>query len=106
MTKATDIGVEGYELFVQDVMTGKLGWEFKLHSPPWAGVLSTAGGLVFGGSEEGNFFALDADTGKSLWQFQTGGRIHANPVSFGIDGRQHIAIAAGNAILVFGLPGE
>src|SRR5438132_13510359 len=89
-----------------DVMTGKLAWEFKLHSPPWAGLLSTAGGLVFGGSEEGNFFALDADTGKRLWQFQTGGRVHANPVSFAIDGRQHIAIASGNALLVFGLPPE
>jgi alcohol dehydrogenase (cytochrome c) len=89
-----------------DVMTGKIMWEFKLHSPPWAGVLSTAGGLVFGGSEEGNFFALDAATGKSRWQFQTGGRVHANPVSFAIDGRQHIAIASGNALLVFGLPLE
>jgi alcohol dehydrogenase (cytochrome c) len=68
--------------------------------------LSTAGRLVFGGSEEGNFFALGAETGKSLWQFQTGGRIHANPVFFVIDGRQHIAIAAGNALLVFGLPSE
>jgi alcohol dehydrogenase (cytochrome c) len=89
-----------------DVLTGKLRWEFKLHSPPWAGLLSTAGGLVFGGSEEGNFFALHAETGQSLWQFQTGGRVHANPVSFAIDGRQHIAIASGNAILVFGLPSE
>ena len=89
-----------------DVLTGKLRWEFKLHSPPWAGLLSTAGGLVFGGSEEGNFFALDAETGQSLWQFQTGGRVHANPVSFAIDGRQHVAIAAGNALLVFGLPSE
>jgi alcohol dehydrogenase (cytochrome c) len=86
-----------------DVMTGKLKWEFRLHSPPWAGLLSTAGGLVFGGSSEGNFFALDAETGKSLWQFQTGGHIHANPVSFAVDGRQQIAIAAGNALLVFGL---
>jgi alcohol dehydrogenase (cytochrome c) len=89
-----------------EVMTGKLKWEFRLHSPPWAGVLSTAGGLVFGGSEEGNFYALDAETGKSLWQFQTGGRIAANPTSFSIDGRQHVAIAAGNALLVFGLPSE
>jgi alcohol dehydrogenase (cytochrome c) len=89
-----------------DVMTGKQRWEFRLHSPPWAGLLSTAGGLVFGGSSEGNFFALDAETGKSLWQFQTGGHIHANPVSFAMDGRQHIAIAAGNALVVFGLPVE
>jgi alcohol dehydrogenase (cytochrome c) len=62
--------------------------------------------VVFGGSSEGNFFALDAETGKSLWQFQTGGHIHANPVAFAIDGRQHIAIAAGNALIVFGLPLE
>ncbi len=87
-----------------EVMTGERRWEFKLHSPPWAGVLSTAGGLVFGGSNEGNFFALDDRTGKALWQFQTGGAIRANPMSFSIDGRQHVAVAAGNAILVFGLP--
>jgi hypothetical protein len=47
-----------------------------------------------------------AETGTSLWQFQTGGRVHANPVSFTFDGRQHIVIASGNAILVFGLPSE
>ncbi|MBK7372962.1 MAG: PQQ-binding-like beta-propeller repeat protein [Saprospiraceae bacterium] len=46
-------------------------WEFKLQSPPWSGLLSTAGGLVFGGSVEGNFYALDADTGQSKWPFQT-----------------------------------
>jgi alcohol dehydrogenase (cytochrome c) len=89
-----------------DVMTGKMVWEFKLLSPPWAGLLSTAGGLVFGGSNEGHFYALDARTGKSLWHFQTGGPIRANPVSFALDGQQYIAIAAGNAILVFGLPPE
>ena len=48
-------------------------WEFKLPSPTWAGVLSTAGGLVFSGIEEGNFYALDAKSGKPLWQFPTGG---------------------------------
>ena len=43
-----------------EAATGKMKWEFTLKSPPWAGVISTAGGLVFGGSDEGNFFALDA----------------------------------------------
>src|SRR5581483_9200423 len=52
-----------------DPITGAQRWEFKLHSPPWAGVLSTAGGVVFSGSDEGNFYALDARTGKFLWQF-------------------------------------
>ncbi|HKA19744.1 MAG TPA: PQQ-dependent dehydrogenase, methanol/ethanol family [Blastocatellia bacterium] len=83
--------------------TGKLKWEFPLQSPPWAGVLSTAGGIVFGGSDEGNFYALDAMTGKPLWDFQTGGQIVANPISFQIDGRQHVAIAAGHSLFVFGL---
>jgi alcohol dehydrogenase (cytochrome c) len=86
-----------------EVETGKLRWEFRLHSPPWAGLLSTAGGLVFGGTDEGNFFALDAATGEARWQFQTGGTIHTNPISFAIDGAQHVAIASGVAIFVFGL---
>ncbi len=86
-----------------EAATGRQVWEFKLHSPSWAGVLSTAGGLVFSGSQEGNFFALDAKTGKPLWDFQTGGAIGANPISFTIDGHQHIAIAADRVLYVLGL---
>ncbi|HWQ33027.1 MAG TPA: PQQ-dependent dehydrogenase, methanol/ethanol family [Blastocatellia bacterium] len=87
-----------------EVATGRLKWEFRLQSPPWSGVLATAGGLVFGSAPEGNFYALDALSGKPLWDFQTGGYITANPVSFLIDGRQHVAIAAGQGLFVFGLP--
>ena len=83
--------------------TGEIKWEFKLLTPPWAGVLSTAGGLVFSGSDEGNFYALDARTGKPLWDFQTGGPIAANPVSFTIDGHQCIAIAADRVLYIFSL---
>ena len=82
---------------------GGMRWEFPMHSAPWAGVLATAGGLVFSGSDEGNFFALDAKTGKPLWDFQTGGRIAANPISFAVDGKQYIAIAANRVLYVFGL---
>jgi outer membrane protein assembly factor BamB len=87
-----------------EAATGKLRWEFRLHSPPWAGVLSTAGGLVFGGSDEGNFYALDALTGKPLWDFQTGGAIADNPMSYEVDGKQYVTIAAGHALFAFGLP--
>ncbi len=87
-----------------EATTGKLKWEFRLHTPAWSGVLATAGGLVFCGANEGNFFALDAATGKPLWDFQTGGVVVANPISFLIDGKQHVAIAAGQALFVFGLP--
>jgi len=58
---------------------------------------------VFGGSSEGNFYALDAISGKPLWEFQTGGSMASNPIAFQIDGKQHVAIAAGHAIFVFGL---
>jgi len=86
-----------------DVSTGKKKWEFRLQSPPWVGVLGTAGGLVFGGSNEGNFYALDAESGKALWEFQTGGGMASNPISFLIGGKQHVAVAAGHAVFVFGL---
>jgi alcohol dehydrogenase (cytochrome c) len=87
-----------------DAITGETKWSFRLQSPPWAGVMATAGGLVFGGSNEGNFFALDAASGTPLWDFQTGGTIEANPVSFLMDGKQCVAVAAGHAIVVFALP--
>ncbi|MCW5980374.1 MAG: PQQ-dependent dehydrogenase, methanol/ethanol family [Bryobacteraceae bacterium] len=89
-----------------EVETGRLKWEFPLHSPPWAGVLATAGGLVFSGSNEGNFFALDAATGKPLWDFQAGAQVRSNPISFLIDGRQHVAAGAGKTLFVFGLDGS
>jgi alcohol dehydrogenase (cytochrome c) len=84
--------------------TGKLVWEFPLKSPPWAGLMATAGGVVFGGSSEGMFYGLDAANGKPLWHFGTGAPIFANPVSFLVNGRQHVAIAAGNALFAFALP--
>ncbi len=87
-----------------DVTTGKEQWAFDLHSPPWAGVMATAGGLVFGGTNEGNFFALNDETGKRVWDFQLGGPIRANPISFMVDGKQCIAISGGNALFVFSLP--
>jgi alcohol dehydrogenase (cytochrome c) len=86
-----------------DVRTGERRWEFRLLTPPWSGVMATAGGLVFGGSNEGNVFALDAETGEALWEFQAGAAVRTNPVSFEIDGQQHVAIAAGSSLFVFGL---
>jgi alcohol dehydrogenase (cytochrome c) len=59
--------------------------------------------VVFGGSSEGFFFALDATGGKPLWRFPAGGPIFANPVSFLVDGKQHVAIAAGRALFAFAL---
>jgi alcohol dehydrogenase (cytochrome c) len=87
-----------------DPHTGKLVWEWKHPSPTWSGVLSTAGGLVFTGDAEGNFIALDATTGKALWHFQCGASVYASPMSFAVDGKQYVAIAAGAALFTFSLP--
>lgn len=86
-----------------DPVSGERKWEFRLVSKPWAGVMSTAGGLVFGGSDEGSFFALDAHNGKPLWNFPTGGKVYANPVSFEHLGKQYILIAAGHGMFAFAL---
>ena len=86
-----------------DALTGELKWEFRLPTPPWSGILSTAGGLVFSGDMEGTFFALDAATGSLLWRLQTGGAIWAAPIAYKNEGKQYIAVAAGSAIVVFGL---
>lgn len=84
--------------------TGEKAWDFRLPSPSWSGVLSTAGGLVFSGSNEGNFYALDAKTGAPLWQFQVGGGVRSNPTTYLVDGKQHVSIGAGRALFVFALP--
>jgi alcohol dehydrogenase (cytochrome c) len=86
-----------------DALTGEQRWEFKLPTPPWSGILSTAGGLVFSGDMEGNFFALDAADGKLLWRLQTGGAVWAAPITYMNQGKQYVAIAAGSAILVLGV---
>ena len=86
-----------------DVRTGELRWEFPLLTPPWAGVMATAGGLVFGGSEEGNFFALDANTGETMWDFQAGAPARSNPMAFEVDGKQRVVMSAGNTVFAFGV---
>lgn len=90
-----------------EATTGKIRWEFRQQIPgvasPNAGVLTTASGLVISGTREGHVFALDATTGKVLWNFNTGGAIWSGAVTFLIDGKQCIAIAAGSGLYVFGL---
>jgi alcohol dehydrogenase (cytochrome c) len=84
-----------------DWQTGEKRWEFRVHTPPWCGVLSTAGGLVFSGTMEGDFFALDTATGKLLWRIQTGGAIWSNPISYVSEGKQYIVVCAGSSLIAF-----
>src|SRR3984893_7915773 len=97
---------EPYRGFLKaiDPATGEIKWKFEHTSPTWSGVLATASGLVFTGDAEGNFIALDAASGKPLWHFQMGGAVYAAPMTFAVDGKEHVAIAAGSALYTFGLP--
>jgi len=90
-------------IYALDALSGKRMWEFRLHSPPWSGVMSTAGNLVFGASNEGNFFALDATSGEALWSFYFGAGARTNPMSFRLDSNEYVVFAGGNSIYVFGL---
>jgi alcohol dehydrogenase (cytochrome c) len=79
-------------------------WEIKYDGAGWAGVLATAGGVVFSGDHDGNFFAADSKTGQKLFQFQTGSPIFAPPTTYMIDGRQYVFIGSGAALTAFALP--
>ena len=71
-------------------------WEIKEDLPVWSPALATAGGLVFYGTMDGWFKAVDARTGKELWKFKAGSGIIGQPISYrGPDGRQYIAVVAG-----------
>lgn len=78
-----------------DAATGKLVWAKAQSYPATSGMLSTGGGLVFYGDPEGNFNALDDETGEHLWSFQTGSGIHGNPTTYTADGKQYVAIVYG-----------
>jgi alcohol dehydrogenase (cytochrome c) len=83
-------------------ITGEVQWEYRNHATSVGGLLSTAGGVVFG-SQDKNFFALNARTGREMWHVGTGGRVIAAPITFLCDGKQLVTIAAGHDILTFGL---
>jgi alcohol dehydrogenase (cytochrome c) len=86
-----------------DPLTGVIKWEHKVLTPPWGGVTSTAGNLVFGGTQEGVIFALDARTGERLWYFAGNDRVYASPMTYLANGKQYMSLAVGDVIATFGL---
>jgi outer membrane protein assembly factor BamB len=66
-------------------------------------VTSTAGNLVFGGTQEGVIFALDARTGERLWYFAGNDRVYASPMTYLANGKQYMSLAVGDVIATFGL---
>jgi alcohol dehydrogenase (cytochrome c) len=95
-----------------DAFTGRQVWEYRRPARQvgnasggnvMGGLLSTRGGVVFGGDEH-SFFALDSRSGRLLWSVETGSTIGAAPVTFLVDGEQFVTIAAGRNLLTFALP--
>jgi alcohol dehydrogenase (cytochrome c) len=77
-------------------LNGEKKWDVPLTDLPGsAGMLATAGGLVFSGKLTGEFLALDAANGKTLWQFQTGSSVNATAITYTLAGRQYVSIASG-----------
>lgn len=94
--------LEKGSLIAVNPATGEIKWRHDLIRRP-AGLLATAGGLVFTGEPEGNLIAFDARTGKVLWHFQTGGSMRAPPISYLLRGKQYLAIMSGPNLIVFKL---
>jgi alcohol dehydrogenase (cytochrome c) len=91
------------QVLALDAATGRPKWNFTSPSGiDYSGLLSMEGGLVFGASG-GVCFAVDADTGREVWRVSLGGYTKSAPISFMVDGRQVIAVAAGHALFVFEL---
>jgi PQQ-dependent dehydrogenase (methanol/ethanol family) len=89
-----------------DIETGAVSWEKLLTGPQetnYTGVLSTAGGVVFHGETGGDFAAVDAKTGQTLWSFRGNDSWRASPMTYMVDGRQYVAGMDGAALISFAL---
>ena len=88
-----------------DLETGKPVWEHD--SDPggdYAGVLNTAGGIVFTADNSGNLMVLDAKTGTTLWHAYSGGTVASSPMTYELDGRQYLVIGANHVLYAWALP--
>ncbi|MCZ2150160.1 MAG: PQQ-binding-like beta-propeller repeat protein [Bryobacterales bacterium] len=88
-----------------DPKTGKRAWEYPMTGlgRMWTGTVSTAGGVVFTGDDDGHMLALNAKTGAHLWHFNMGELLTASPITYEAGGKQYVAIASASAIFSFGL---
>ncbi|HEU5232834.1 MAG TPA: methanol/ethanol family PQQ-dependent dehydrogenase [Terriglobales bacterium] len=89
-------GGNGGEFTAWDPIQGKAVWKIPDRFPVWSGAVATAGDVVFYGTMDGWFNAVDAHSGQNLWKFKAGSGIIGQPVSYkGPDGKQYIAVLSG-----------
>ena len=90
-----------------DPVTGEQAWQAILPAQTAIGAsgnLVTAGDLVFQGVEDGGFYALDARTGETLFEFEAPRPIRASPITYAVDGRQYVTVVATARIVTLALP--
>ena len=88
-----------------DYRTGKVAWNHEIgNGESVAGILTTAGHLLFSADNSGNLLALDPATGKTLWHLNVGGRMVASPMTYQLDGRQYLIMAVQDILYAFALP--
>ena len=88
-----------------DPATGERKWEFKYLNLSTSGLLTTASGIIFSGDGDGHLLAIDSRSGKLLWRYQMGANMHGtSPVTYMVDGRQHVLVPAGTTLTAWALP--
>jgi acido-empty-quinoprotein group A len=88
-----------------DYRTGKVVWNHELgHGSTIAGILTTAGHLLFTADNSGNLLALDPATGKTLWHLNAGAQLVASPMTYQLDGRQYLIVPVQDNVYAFALP--
>jgi PQQ-dependent dehydrogenase (methanol/ethanol family) len=91
-----------------NIETGEIAWEVEQVGPVdgkrVAGLLGTAGGLLFYGDPSGYFVAADERDGKTLWRLPLNATIKTSPMTYSVDGEQFVTLAVGSNIMSFGLP--
>jgi alcohol dehydrogenase (cytochrome c) len=104
-TAATRMEDEGYgTIRAIDPLTGEKKWDYKMVDYTETGVTTTASDVLFSGGKEGYFFALDDRDGKLLWKANLGETVASAPMTYAVNGRQYVAVAAGHVLYVFALP--
>ena len=85
-------------------LSGQLVWHTELPGSTNSGSMATAGDLVFQGVGSEGLYALDARTGKVLFRFEDTSAVRASPLTYQVNGRQYVAVAATNKVFAFALP--
>ena len=86
-----------------DPRTGQQAWRFEMTDVTASGILTTGSNLLFTGTRDGYFQALDAASGDLLWKQTLGGMIANGPMSYMVDDTQFVAVASGHSLFVFAL---